>query len=141
MRKTYDDIIHLPHHVSAKHPHMSILDRAAQFAPFAALSGHNAALQETARLTHERIELDETAMDALRNRLQIIAEQLHEQAEIIITYFQPDLKKTGGAYITATGTVKKIDEYERVIIMVDGTVIPLDEIIGIDGRIFDTFTE
>jgi hypothetical protein len=138
MTGAYDDIFNLPHHVSTTHPRMSAIDRAAQFSPFAALTGYDAAVKETARLTDERIELDESTKDALNDRLQIIAERLKEHPEIGITYFQPDAKKNGGAYITAAGTVKKIDEYERVVVMTDGMVIPIDEIISIDGQIFET---
>lgn len=138
MIKTYDDIIHLPHHVSTTHPHMAAIDRAAQFSPFAALTGYNAAIKETARLTDERVELDEYMKDVLSDRLQSIADRLKEHPEIAITYFQPDAKKNGGAYVTAISTAKKIDEYERVVVMTDGIVIPIDEIISIDGQIFGT---
>ncbi|WP_407926847.1 hypothetical protein [Caproicibacter fermentans] len=134
----YDNIINLPHHVSATRPHMAAIDRAAQFAPFAALTGYEGAVKETARLTDERIELDEYAQGALSDRLQIIADRMKEHPKIAITYFQPDAKKKGGAYITAAGTVKKIDEYERVVVMTDATVIPLDEIISIEGQIFES---
>ena len=141
MTKAYDNIINLPHHVSATRPHMSVINRAAQFSPFAALTDYDAAVKETARLTDERIELSEDMKDTLSNRLQIIADRIKEQPEIAITYFQPDAKKNGGAYITAIGTVKKIDEFERVIVMTDGTAIPIDEIISIDGQIFETMCE
>ncbi|HBG11351.1 MAG TPA: hypothetical protein DDX68_04795 [Clostridium sp.] len=132
MTKTYDDIIHLPHHVSATHPHMAAVDRAAQFSPFAALTGYDAAIKETARLTDKRVELDESMKDALSNNLQMIADRLKEHPEIAITYFQPDAKKNGGAYVTVINTVKKIDVYERIVVMTDGKVIPVDEIISID---------
>lgn len=138
MTGEYDDIIHLPRHVSAKRPHMTAIDRAAQFSPFAALTGYDAAIKETARLTNERIELDEYMKGALSDRLQSIADRMKEHPEIAVTYFQPDAKKNGGAYVTATDTVKKIDVFERVIVMRNGTVIPFDEIISIDGRIFET---
>lgn len=138
MTNAYDDIIHLPRHVSAKHPQMAVSDRAAQFAPFAALTGHDDAIKETARLTDERRELDEYMMDALRDRLQKIAERLEERPEITVTYFRPDKKKQGGAYIAAAGIVKRLDEYKRVIVMEDGKMIPIDEIISIEGEIFDT---
>jgi hypothetical protein len=138
MTKTYDDIIHLPHHVSTTRPHMSAIDRAAQFSPFAALTGYDAAIKETARLTDERIELDEYRKDILSDKLQIIADRIKEHLEIAITYFQPDEKKNGGTYVTAIGTVKKIDEYERIVVMMDSTTIPIDEIISIEGQIFET---
>lgn len=136
MTRKYDDIIHLPRHVSTTYPHMAVIDRAAQFSPFAALTGHDSAIKETARLTDERVELDEYIKDDLSHRMQIIADRIKEQPEISITYFKPDAKKNGGAYVTAISTVKKIDEYERVIIMNDSTEIPIDEIANIDGEIF-----
>jgi len=137
MTKTYDDIIHLPHHVSTTHPHMAAIDRAAQFSPFAALTGYDAAIKETARLTDKRVELDESMKAALSNKLQMIADRLKEHPEIAITYFQPDGKKNGGAYVTVINTVKKIDVYERIVVMTDGIVIPVDEIISIDIHSFD----
>ncbi|HBC99653.1 MAG TPA: hypothetical protein DC053_10315 [Lachnoclostridium sp.] len=132
MTKTYDDIIHLPHHVSTTHPHMAAIDRAAQFSPFAALTGYDAAIKETARLTDKRVELDEAMKEALSNKLQMVADRLKERHEIAITYFQPDGKKNGGAYVTVINTVKKIDVYERIGVMTDSKVIPVDEIISID---------
>jgi hypothetical protein len=138
MTRTYDDIINLPHHVSTTHPHMTAIDRAAQFSPFAALTGYDAAIKETARLNDERVKLDEYMKDALNDRLQIIADRIKEHPEIAITYFQPDMKKNGGAYVTAISTAKKIDNYERVVVMTDGTAIPIDEIISIDGQIFES---
>ena len=138
MTGEYDDIINLPHHVSKKRPPMAAMGRAAQFSPFAALTGYDAAIKETARLTDERVKLDEYMRDALSDRLQIIADRIKEHPEIAITYYQPDAKKNGGAYVTASSTARKIDEYERVVVMTDGTVIPIDEIISIDGQIFET---
>lgn len=141
MTNKYDDIINLPHHVSTKHPQMPLIDRAAQFAPFAALTGYDAAVKETARLTDVRIELDEYTMDALRDRLQMIADRLEENPEITVTYFQPDAKKEGGAYVTAAGAVKKIDEYKQVVVMAHGTVIPFDKIVSIEGPMFEVIDD
>ena len=132
----YEDIINLPNHVSNSHPHMSILDRAAQFSPFAALTGYDGAIKETARLTNKRMELDEVAKTVLDEKLRITLEQLSSRPEIEITYFQPDKKKTGGAYVSTIGIVKKIDSYERTVIMQDETRIPIEEIIRITGEIF-----
>lgn len=137
MTKEYDDIIHLPRHVSAKHPHMATGDRAAQFSPFAALTGHGAAIKETARLTDERAELDEYMKGILSDKLRIIADRLSEQPEIVMTCFKPDEKKAGGTCVTVTGTVKKIDEYNRVVVMADRTAIPFDDIIDINGKILE----
>ena len=141
MTSEYDDIINLPHHVSATHPRMTAINRAAQFSPFAALTGYDVAIKETARLTDERVELDEYTKEYLNDRLQIIADQLKEHPEIAITYFQPDAKKNGGAYVIANGTVKKIDIYERVVIMTDGMAIPIYEIISIEGQIFEVMSD
>jgi hypothetical protein len=120
---------------------MSVSDRAAQFSPFAALTGYDAAIKETARFTDERVKLDEYMKDDLSERLQILTDRIKELPEIVITYFQPDARKEGGAYVTAVGTVKKIDEYERIVVMTDGTLIPIDEIISIDGQIFETMCD
>lgn len=136
MKRQYDDIIHLPHHASKTHPHMTVMNRAAQFSPFAALTGYEVAVKEAARLTEKRIELDEYMKDLINRRLQIVAYQLEEHPEIAITYFQPDLNKDGGAYVTEVNRVKRIDEYKRLVLMTDGTRIPIDEIIRIDGEGF-----
>ncbi len=132
----YDDIIHLPHHTSLKHPRMSLGDRAAQFSPFSALTGHDAAVRETERLTTQRIELDETALCALDARLQLLQEHLSQQPTVEMTYFQPDERKSGGEYRTISGIVKKIDLYERCLILIDGTKIPIDELFAIEGELF-----
>lgn len=132
----YEDIIHLPHHVSKKHPQMSMQDRAAQFSPFAALTGYDAAVEETARLTDRRIELDEYEVQQLDERIRNLFRHLQEHPEVSITYFLPDEKKDGGEYVTVTGSVKKIDLYERKIILMDGTLIPIHEAIGIEGELF-----
>jgi hypothetical protein len=139
MSGSYEDIINLPRPVSKTRPHMPTADRAAQFSPFAALTGHGAAIQETERLTDKRIELDETVKLALNDKLQIIAGRIDERPEIEIIYFLPDKKKKGGAYVAAAGSVKKVDEYGRVVLMSDETVIAIDEIISITGRIFEVF--
>lgn len=132
----YDDIINLPHPVSTKHPRMSIADRAAQFSPFSALSGHAAAIQETARLTDRRIELDESAKAVLDTKLQLIAEQAGARPVVAITYFVPDERKAGGAYAEKLGTVKRVDGYRRTVVFTDGTDIAIDDILKIDGALF-----
>jgi len=137
MIKTYDDMIHLTHHVSTRHPHMAVSDRAAQFSPFAALTGHDAAIKETARLTDERVAIDEYMKDVLNNKLRIILDRIKEHPQIAITYFQQDEKKNGGSYVITAGTVKKINQYERIVVMTDDTEIPIDEISSIDGNIFE----
>lgn len=137
MTNSYDDIIHRPHHVSATRPHMSVIDRAAQFSPFAALTGYDAAIKETARLTDKRVDLDEYMKDALSDKLQVIADRMKEHPEIAITYFQPDRKKSRGAYITVIGVAKKIDEYEKILLLTNGAVISIAEILSIDSEIFE----
>ena len=137
MSTPYDDILHLPHHVSEKHPPMSRLDRTAQFSPFAALTGYDAAVEETARLTDRRIELDESEKEAIDLRLTLVQERLPAPTEVTITYYVPDKKKAGGAYVSVSGTVKKIDDYERAVILCEGTSIPIDDIFHINGKLFD----
>ena len=132
----YDDIINLPHPTSRKHPRMSLYDRAAQFSPFAALTGHEAAVKETARLTDERIILDEDAKMKLDAKLQLIKENIGAGIEVTFTYFVPDERKSGGEYISHTGIVKKIDEYEHTVIMKDRTIIPVSDIIEIESELF-----
>lgn len=132
----YDDIINLPHHVSARHPQMSALDRAAQFSPFAALTGHDAAIAETARLTDVKAELDETRKEDLDRKLQILREHLLTRPEIAVTYFVPDAHKEGGAYLRTIGIPKKLDDIEHKVIMQNGTVIPMDDIFEMEGTIF-----
>ena len=132
----YDDIIDLPHHVSATRPRMSMIDRAAQFSPFAALTGYDAAIKETGRLTDERIDLSEESRAALDRKQQILLDNLADHPEISVTYFVPDERKSGGAYVTVTGRVKKVDDYQRLLILTDGTKIPLDDILDIESELF-----
>lgn len=132
----YDDIINLPHHVSAKHPQMALIDRAAQFSPFAALSGHEEAIRETARITDERMELAESSKELLDMRLQMIREHLAEKPEVTVTFFEPDQKKCGGAYVRVTGKVKKIDVYEARIVFEGGTSVCMADVTAIEGEIF-----
>ena len=136
--RRYDDIINHPHHQSATRPHMSNHDRAAQFSPFAALTGYEDAVAEAARLTDTKIELHEYAKGAINERLNAIQDTLDEQPEVSITYYLPDKKKSGGVYVTVTGCVKKVDEYEHIVVMRDGTNVPIDDISEIDGEMFGT---
>ena len=128
MNNRYDEIMELPHHVSKTRPQMPLSDRAAQFAPFAALTGYDSAIKETGRLTNERIELDEEALTALDRKYQLLIEALDDAPEVTIIYFQPDERKAGGQYVSATGTVKKVDTFGRRILLQDGTRIPLDSV-------------
>ena len=136
--RCYDDIIHLPHHVSETHPQMTIINRAAQFSPFAALTGYEDALGETSRLTDARAVLAEDEKEILDEKLRMIQEGIKNHPEVTITFFVPDEKKAGGAYTSVTGRVKKIDGYEQTVVMQDGTKIPVGEITGIEGIIFGT---
>ena len=136
MTGDYDDIINLPHPISKTRPQMSLKDRAAQFSPFAALTGYDAAIKETGRLTDEKIELDEEALSNLNMKFQILFEKLDEQPDIAITYFKPDETKSGGAYLTTTDKIKKVDEYERMITTTNGTKIPMDDVINLESDIF-----
>ena len=137
MKNNYDDIINLPHHTSHKHSPMSMQNRAAQFAPFAALNGHRDAIEETARLTDYQITLDESDTNVLNRKLFYLRSQLSKHPEITITYFIPDNKKSGGAYNIKSGIVNKIDNDKQQIHLSNGTIIPLQSIIGIDGKIFE----
>ncbi len=133
----YEDIIHLPHHVSETHPRMSRLNRAAQFSPFAALTGYGAAIQEAGRLTDRKIQLDEDSQAVLDRKLAILREQLSKHPEVSVTYFQPDGKKDGGAYASFSGQVKKIQDYEQLLVFTDGTQIPFSDILDLDGEMFE----
>lgn len=137
----YDDIIYLPHPVSATHPQMSRMNRAAQFSPFAALTGYGDAVQETARLTDAKIELDDSRREELDRRLQILAagtEQSTEPPCVTVTYFSPDDRKEGGSYRTQTGIVKKIDSFAHVLVLEDGTRIPMENLTELTGDWFET---
>lgn len=135
MTGPYDDIINLPHPTSLRHPRMSRIDRAAQFSPFAALSGHHAALEETARLTDRRVELSEEETAALDRKLCFLLEHIVEQPEITVSWFHPDEKKDGGRYAAAAGKLKRIDTAARVLVLTDGTRIPLGDIADIESGI------
>ena len=130
----YDDIINMPHHVSATHKPMLIADRAAQFSPFAALTGYEDAIDETARLTQEWVELDENEKELLNEKLQQIREQLPTHPQVTFTYFEPDKKKQGGAYLMAEGRVRKIDELKGAFLMEDGTEVLIQYVVGVEIR-------
>ena len=159
MTGPYDDIIHLPHPTSKVHPRMSRADRAAQFSPFAALTGHRTAIAETARLTDQRmdldedtraeldrrqavlltepqIELDEDAMEELDWKQSLLLDHIGERPEVTVTWFQPDGRKEGGNYITAVGRLEKLDVLGRRMILANGTKIALDKIIDIQCALF-----
>ena len=128
----YDDIINLPHHVSKKHPQMSLEARSAQFAPFSPLTGYEEGIEETGRLTNQRKELNEEVKQILDNKLRIIQEQISTKPEIACTYFVPDERKDGGKYIQVKGKVIKIDRYNKLIILEEKIEVPIKEIIEIE---------
>ncbi|NLI89309.1 MAG: YolD-like family protein [Epulopiscium sp.] len=132
MTNEYEDIIHMPRHISNKRKPMPMISRAAQFSPFAALTGHEEAVKETARKTEKRIELDEHMKKILDDKLKGLLDKNKENISIKIKYFKPDNKKDGGAYVTYRGTVNKIDQYRRIIHMDNNKLIPMDEIINIE---------
>ena len=133
----YDDIINLPNPTPTCKPRMSTLDRAAQFAPFAALTGYEAVVEEAARLTDARSELSEDMKTMLNDQMQMILDHLDSEPFVTITYFVPDRRKAGGAYVDVSGMVERIDEYERCIIMKDETKIPIEQIRAIEGELFN----
>ncbi|MBR2953278.1 MAG: hypothetical protein IKC45_02705 [Clostridia bacterium] len=136
MDDKYNDIINLPHYQSKKRPHMSIYDRAAQFSPFAALTGHDEAIKETARLTDKKTELSETTKTILDEKFSFIMEHIYDQPEITVTYFIPDTLKSGGMYVDFTGRVKKYDYHNRILHFTDNTEIKVDDIMEIESEIF-----
>ena len=138
MSDHYDDIIDLPHHVSTTRPQMPMSDRAAQFSPFAALTGYDAAIKETGRLTDAHVELDEDELKRLDAKFQILADHLHDGAEVTITYFKPDERKEGGAYLTITESIKKVNSFDRLLTMQDGTCIHMDQIVGLESALFSS---
>lgn len=136
MSSAYDDLLNLPHHTSAVQPAMPIQNRAAQFAPFAALVGYDALIRETARLTDQKAELDESVKAELNEKLRLLLELLPQQPEVTITYFQPDSKKAGGAYRMVTDNVRKYRSIDNMLIMMDGTQIPVKEMVSLEGPCF-----
>lgn len=133
MNSSYDDIIHLPHHVSAKRPQMSMQDRAAQFSPFAALTGYDDEIHETARLTDQRVELSEDEKQVLDRKQQCLLEHLDEHPSVTVTYFVADPYKVGGSYTTIGGRLIRLDAFERILYLTDGFKIPTDDILDIES--------
>lgn len=133
----YDDLLHLPHHVSKTHKPMSMEDRAAQFSPFAALTGYGAAVSEAGRLTDNAVELDENELAVLDRQLRALAQRVGQRPRVRITYFRPDSRKSGGTYVTAQGALKRIDLVERRLVLADGRTVSMDDVVRLeepDGR-------
>ena len=128
----YEDMWYMSHPVSKKHPQMSLYDRAAQFSPFAALTGHEAAIQEEARLTEAKVELDESEKEQLNETLRELLERYDGHPEVTVTYFQPDTKKEGGTYVTESGKIRKLDIFRRVLLLDGGQSVELDQIIRVE---------
>ena len=139
VKSKYADMIYLPNPTPTCKPRMSLYDRAAQFSPFAALTGYEDAVEETARLTDTRLELSEDMKTMLNEKMQMIVDNLDSEPIVTITYFVPDKKKSGGAYVDITGVVKEFDEYERCIVVTDKKKIPIEQIRAIDGTLFNCF--
>ncbi len=133
MTSSYEDIIHLPHHVSQTRARMSLLSRAAQFAPFAALTGYDAAVAETARLTQQKRQLDVDAWTELNRKLLLLKEGIWDSPQVTVTYFVPDEKKAGGAYVTVTGRAVRLEEQKKWLMLADGRKIPFGDILTIEG--------
>lgn len=136
--KNYDDIINLPCPTSKRHPRMAMIDRAAQFAPFAALTGYDDAICETGRLTGTKLDLSDETKERIDIKINYLIDNMEENPEVTITYFVPDKKKAGGEYVTITDTIKKIDQYEHILIMERGVKISLFEILSIESEIFNS---
>ena len=136
-RLKYEDMIRLPHHVSKTRPQMTLHDRAAQFMPFAALTGYGAVIKETERLTEEKIELEEDFKTEVEEKLQLLKLYADGTTPITATYFVPDEKKSGGAYVTVPGILKRIDEFADTLDLTDGKKIPIRNLLQLDSPIFD----
>lgn len=137
----YEDLIHLPHHVSATRPQMSMLDRAAQFSPFSVLTGYDAAIKETGRLTDKKMELDEDTKAALDRKHACLMERIETQPPLSVTYFLPDHRKAGGSYVTVKGNLKRFDPVTRLLILTDGRKIPVDDIADLESELFREMAE
>lgn len=133
MKSPYADIIDLPHHVSQNHPPMPLSARAVQFAPYAALAGHVDALAEKARTVVAKLELDGQEAEELDRRFKLLLAQLPEHPEVTVRYFVPDRRKSGGTYVTVSGAIQDVSVADRVVVMADGTVIPLDDVSSLTG--------
>ena len=132
----YDDIIHLKHHISPRRAGMPMIDRAAQFSPFAALTGYEDVIEETGRWTESATELTESSKEALNEKFRILAEHYRETPQITVTYFAPDRLKNGGSYVTVTARIKRVDEYAQVLRLMDGREIPMQSVYSIESHLF-----
>lgn len=127
----YSDIIEMPHHVSRKHKHMSVSSRAAQFSPFAALSGYDGQIIEEARLTNNKLDIREDSLGRMNETLGDIIERIKEKPLVEVTYFKPDDKKDGGKYVSLSGCVRRVDEVFREMIFTDGSRVSLNDVLDL----------
>lgn len=137
-RFPYEDIVNLPPHISKKHLQPTMLERAARFAPFAAITGYEEMVLEEARVTEERIELSEGAKASLNKKLSILKDNLSRSPEVTVTYFEPDQRKAGGAYLAFSGVVRRVDEHQHLIQMMNGKLIFMDEIYELESELFES---
>lgn len=135
----YEDIIDLPHYEPKNHTRMSMKSRAAQFAPFAALTGYDEAVKETARITDKKIEIDDGLKTLLNNRLQILIDNIKSKPKASFTYFVKDKNKDGGKYITIIGSIKKVDKVKELVILENKTSISINDIINITSDLFKLY--
>lgn len=138
MSNPYADIIGLPHHVSETRARMSMVDRAAQFSPFAALTGFEEAVEETARQTTQRIELEADAQAELDRKLSLLGEHLAQRPMVTVTYFEADPWKAGGTYRTVSGRAARMDSHEQWLQLEDGCRIFFGDIVALEGDVFHT---
>ena len=141
MKDSYDDIIHLPHHVSSTHPQMSAADRAAQFSPFAPLTGYGDIIAETSRFTDTRAELEEDLQEELGRKLRFLADHIHESPRVTVTYFQPDSRKEGGTYHTICCTVTNVDPSVQILRTEEGLELPFAALQSVEGNCFQNGPE
>ena len=139
--RQYEDIIGLPRPVSRRHPPMARQERAAQFAPFAALAGHGAILREAAHQTDNQPVLSEDAQTALDARLRLVAGRLEEHPTATATYFLPDEKKAGGACVTVSGQVLRLREFPPALCLAGGAEIPLSALLALEGPLWEALPE
>ena len=137
--KNYDDIINLPHHVSKNHPQMSRYNRAAQFAPFSALTGYEESINEAGRYVTDKIELDDSNKEEINFKLNILNNLINQRNQVTFIFFSKDKLKNGGSYKTIKGILKKYDEINNLIILEDKTKIYIDDIFSIKSHIFDNY--
>ena len=138
---SYEDIIHLEHPTSKKHPRMPMMKRAAQFLPFAALTGHDRAILESSRITEEKIELSEQKIALLNEKIQLLFLHLSEHPLVSITYFKNDAVKAGGEYSTLLTRIHKIDEINQNLVTENGEILPMNDLLDISGHLFDSYEE